>query len=102
MEDEDDDEVRDFDDSQSCAKVTPISIPGHFDSTGTKHGETGSEAAISVDTTPAASMAGVEESPTWPNESQVAQSTQGSPSGRTHHPRTANPVEVIRRFSWIA
>ncbi|KAJ3454427.1 hypothetical protein MRS44_018321 [Fusarium solani] len=76
MEDEDDDE-------------------GHLDSTGTKHGETESEDATSVDTTPTASMARVEDSPTWPNESQVAQSTQGFPSVRTHYLRTANPVEVI-------
>ena len=63
---------------------------------GTKHGETGSEAATSVDTTPTASMARVEDSPTWPNESQVAQGTRGFPPVRTHHPRTANPVEVIQ------
>ncbi|KAM5353452.1 hypothetical protein ACJ41O_000102 [Fusarium nematophilum] len=66
------DEEDDADDSQSCCTTpTKTSIADHLDSTGTKHSPTESEAAIGLDTTPAAPVVRVEGVPTWTHESHM-------------------------------
>ncbi|KAH7230630.1 uncharacterized protein BKA55DRAFT_598833 [Fusarium redolens] len=67
-EDEDDDEGQAFDDSQSCATSTSISIADHLDSTGTNHGATEPEAAPRVVAAPTVPTAQAEDALASPNE----------------------------------
>ncbi|KAM5360365.1 hypothetical protein ACJA88_014858 [Fusarium oxysporum] len=71
-EDEEDDESQDADDSQSCCTTpTKASIADHLDSTGTKQNPIESEAAIGLDTTPAALVVRAEGVLTWTQESHM-------------------------------
>lgn len=87
-EDESEDEGQDFDDSQSCTTPMTTSFADHLDSTGTKHSPTKSEAAISMDTTPVISPAGVEDDPVWTHDSNM--DPLADPEPNQHSPCQTN------------